>query len=133
MSSVVYFEIQAGNPQRAIDFYVNVFGWDLKQWDDQEYWLVTTRSASSLQAESSAGIDGAIMLRRGEAPVDGQAVNAYVCTIGVENIDEALEKIKEHGGQQMVEKQAIPEVGTYAYCKDTEGNIFGVMQSAMKQ
>ncbi len=26
-------------------------------------------------------------------------------------------------------KQAIPNVGWFAYCTDTEGNLFGIMQA----
>ena len=34
----------------------------------------------------------------------------------------------EAGASMALAKQAIPGVGHYAYCKDTEGNIFGMMQ-----
>jgi uncharacterized protein len=35
MSRVVHFEIHAEDPQRAINFYANVFGWQFSQWGDQ--------------------------------------------------------------------------------------------------
>jgi len=57
-----------------------------------------------------------------------QAVNAYVCTIGVDNLDAGLKKVGELGTMVVVPKMAIPGVGWLAYAVDTEGNIFGMMQ-----
>jgi len=48
MPRPVHFEIPAGNPQRAIDFYNSVFGWKFTKWDggQMEYWMVETGPAS---------------------------------------------------------------------------------------
>jgi len=43
MPKVVHFEITANEPDRALAFYKNVFGWKFEKWDGpQEYWLITT-------------------------------------------------------------------------------------------
>lgn len=67
------------------------------------------------------------MPRRGK--IDGTAVLAYVCTVDVESVDEAVKKITVLGGTIALPKMPIPSVGWLAYGKDTEGNIFGVMQA----
>jgi predicted enzyme related to lactoylglutathione lyase len=122
MSRVVHFEIHADNPQRAVNFYQHVFGWQINSWGGPEdYWLVTTGS------DSEPGINGAILKRR--QPIDGDAVIAYVCTIDVNSVDDAIAKITSTGGTIALPKMAVPQVGWLAYAKDTEGNIFGVMQS----
>ena len=42
MSRVVHFEISADQPDRAIRFYENTFGWQFTKWDvPMPYWLVT--------------------------------------------------------------------------------------------
>jgi hypothetical protein len=121
MSRVVHFEVHAADPARAIAFYSTIFGWQFTRWEGpQEYWLIKTGPPSE------PGIDGAMLKRRG--PIDGQAVIAYVCTIETKSVDEALKQILAHGGQLALAKMAIPAVGWLAYAKDTEGNIFGVMQ-----
>ncbi len=61
--------------------------------------------------------------------IDGQAVIAFVCTVDVPAIDEYLKKATAGGATIALPKMAIPGVGWLAYCKDTEGNIFGMMQS----
>jgi hypothetical protein len=130
MNRVVHFEIQAEDPERAAQFYRAVFGWEIQEWvipgvvvpKENRYWLVTTGP------EGERGINGGILFRRGPAPAEGQAVNAYVCTIGVASMDDAVNKAVAAGASLVVPKMPIKGVGWLAYSKDTEGNIFGMMQ-----
>jgi predicted enzyme related to lactoylglutathione lyase len=122
MPRVIHFEIHAENPERAVEFYSQVFGWNIYKWEGSvEYWLIETGQ------EGTPGINGGIIKRKGE--LDGQAVIAYVCTIDVPNADEFAIKVEKNGGQIVIPKNAIPGVGWLVYCKDTEGNIFGIMQN----
>ena len=121
MPRVVHFEIHASDPSRAISFYEKLFGWKFQKWDGaMEYWMVITGS------DGTPGINGGLLPRRGE--LDGQAVIAYVCTVDVESIVAAIASAESSGGNVVVPKMAVPGVGWLVYCKDTEGNIFGVMQ-----
>lgn len=54
---------------------------------------------------------------------------AYVCTVDVPALDEAVAKATSNGGTIALPKMPVPEIGWLAYCKDTEGNIFGMMQT----
>jgi hypothetical protein len=38
-------------------------------------------------------------------------------------------KVNTSGGQLARERMAVAGVGWLAYCKDTEGNLFGMMQA----
>ena len=121
MPRVVHFEIHAENTERARKFYTTLFGWEFTSWGGpMEYWLIKTGT------DEQRGINGGMMRRQG--PIDGQAVIAYVCTIDVPSVDEYLKKITELGGSIALPTMPIPSVGWLAYGKDTEGNIFGVMQ-----
>lgn len=120
MGRVVHFEIMAEDPQRARQFYEAVFGWEVQKWDGPfDYWLVKTGE------EGEPGIDGAIMERRSD---DGPGAGAFVCTVGVSSLDESLRAVEQQGGEMISPKDSIPGVGSFAYCRDTEGNVFGVMQ-----
>ena len=122
MSRVVHFEIHAGNPERAISFYQNLFDWSFQKWEGpMPYWMVITGP------DGQPGINGGLLPRQGE--IDGQAVIAYVCTVDVADIDGLTGKAESAGGQVVVPKMPIPGVGWLVYCKDTEGNIFGMMQA----
>lgn len=119
---VTHFEIHAADPQRAIEFYSKTLGWEFNQWGGQPYWLIKTGPADK------RGIDGGLVPRRGDGPVEGQAVNAYVCTAMVDSLDDSLNTVTANGGGLALPKMPIPGVGWLAYFKDTEGNIFGLMQ-----
>jgi predicted enzyme related to lactoylglutathione lyase len=60
--------------------------------------------------------------------IDGQAIIAYVCTVDVTNLDDTLSKAIAAGATIAMPKGPVPGVGWLAYCKDTEGNVFGMMQ-----
>lgn len=85
------------------------------------YWLV--------QTGAGPGIDGGLVLRRGATPADGQAVNAYVITMDAASCDASTATALAQGGSLALPKMAIPGVGWLAYCKDTEGDIIGLMQA----
>jgi predicted enzyme related to lactoylglutathione lyase len=123
MPRPIHFEIQAADPARAIKFYETVLGWTFQKWDGpMPYWLVTTG------ADSERGINGGLHPRMGPPPSEGQAVIAFVCTVGVDSVDAYVAKVGSAGGKVCVPKMPIPGVGWLAYANDTEGNIFGMMQ-----
>jgi len=54
---------------------------------------------------------------------------AVTCnTIDVASVDEAVANVAKHGGKNVVPKMPVPGIGYLAYCTDTEGNVFGLMQ-----
>src|SRR5579863_4180665 len=116
MPRVIHFEIPADDPDRAAMFYRKVFGWKIDKWQGpQDYWLVTTGT-------DAPGIDGGI-LRRG-FPGAGT-----VNTVDTPSLDESVKHIESAGGKVVAPKMVIPGVGYLAYCQDTEGNTFGVLQA----
>lgn len=122
MGRITHFEIHVDEPERAISFYKNVFGWEFSKWEGpQDYWLINTGNSDK------PGINGGLMRRQGE--IDGQAVIAYVCTADVQSLDDTVKKTESNGGKVVVPKMVIPGIGYQTYCKDTEGNIFGIHQS----
>jgi hypothetical protein len=124
MNRVGHFEIHAENPERAAGFYSSLFGWEIKNWGGPvEYWLVTTGP------DGTPGINGGILRRRGPGPADGAPVNAYVCTIIAGDLDAIISGVPAKGGSIALPKMPVPGLGWLAYFKDTEGNIFGAMQS----
>lgn len=120
MPRPVHFEIHASDPQRAIAFYTSVFGWVVKQWGEHPYWIV--------QTGDGPGIDGGLVPRRGPEPTDDTPVAAFPVTIDVPDLDATVTAVERAGGRVVMAKGAIPTVGWLAYCKDTESNIFGLMQ-----
>lgn len=120
MGKVVYFEIHADDVDRAERFYRDVFGWSAEPYlGPVEYRMLTG-------APGEDGINGAITERRG--PVQGAGIIAFVCTVQVDDLDETAGRIAAAGGVQVVDPEAIPDVGRIAYYEDTEGNVFGLLE-----
>ena len=122
MPRVIHFEIFAEDTQRAIDFYSRVFDWTFRKWDGpEEYWFITTGPGDV------KGINGGLVPRRDR--IDGTAVIAYVCTIDVPSVDAYAGKVQAAGGTIVVPKFLIPGYGWLVHAKDTEGNLFSMMEA----
>ncbi len=116
MPRVVHFEISAKEPEKVVDFYQKVFGWKITKWEGPaEYWLAETGEGEE------PGINGGIMR-------SDEVFSGTVNSIDVSDIDAYVENVKQHGGEIVVEKHAIPGVGYNAYGKDVEGTLFGIHQ-----
>jgi uncharacterized protein len=117
MNRPVHFEIPATNPEAVAAFYTDLFGWKISSWGTPEmgYWIVDT-------GKDGPGINGGILRRKHpeQPPVN---------TVEVADIDAAIAKVSEIGGQVVVPKMPIPTVGWLCYAKDPDGNIFGIMQN----
>ena len=121
MPRVIHFEIVADNPERAMKFYKEVFGWKFNKWDGpQDYWLVKTGE------DSQPGINGGLTPKtnQGSGNTGGRITNS----IDVPSIDEFSNKISMEGGKVLSPKMPIPGVGYLAICEDTEGISFGIIQ-----
>lgn len=126
MNKVSHFEIVATDIPRAKNFYTNVFDWKFEKWEESqiEYWIVLT-----VPAKTPGAINGGLRKEMGtDTKERTTSVNGFVCTIEVESIDEILGKVTSNGGEILMPKTLIPQLGQMASCLDSEGNMFSVMQ-----
>lgn len=119
MSRVIHFDITTKNPEKAIEFYTKVFGWEIKKWNGpMEYWLIITGP------ENKPGIDGGL--------ARGEPLNKVILTIGVDSADEMTKKIEVNGGKIIMPKSSIPGVGWMVNFQSPDGNQFCIMQEDRK-
>ncbi|MDH5327797.1 MAG: VOC family protein [Gammaproteobacteria bacterium] len=118
MNRPTHFELTAEDPEKLAGFYSQVFGWQISKWEGPvDYWLVSTGN------DADKGINGAIM---GRNNVQQPVVN----TIEVSSLDETFATVTSNGGNKVTEPMEIPGVGTFAYCVDPGGTLFGILQPA---
>lgn len=124
---VVHFEIQVVDPERAMTFYRQVFGWQFERWGEQKYWMVMTAPKDSQEP----GINGGLLPRpeSASAPSGNCGTNAYVCTMQVASFEETAKQVIAAGGLLAMPKFAIPGMAWQGYFLDPEGNTFGVHQA----
>lgn len=118
MNRVTHFDITGEETEKVISFYEGVFGWKFAKWDGPfDYWMIETGS------KDEPGINGGLSKKGQNPPMN---------TIEVSNIDETIEKVKQEGGEIIMEKGPIPGIGWFANFKDPQGNMFGIMQTDSK-
>lgn len=119
-NKMTHFAIHIDDIERAKKFYDGVFEWGFNSYGQGGF----------LQIKADKSGDGELigaMQSRKYSPVPERIIGLE-CTIGVENIDEIIEKVKSNGGQVVMPKTAIPYVGWIAKFLDTEGNLICGMQ-----
>lgn len=119
---VVYFEIHAEVPDRAIWFYSELLDWKFTKIHEppMAYWMVTTGP------DSKPGINGGMHQRM--APITGLGVCSFVGTTCVADLDPVVEKAVALGGQIALPKMPIPGIGWLAYIR-----MVGLHQGHRKQ
>lgn len=120
INKLTHFAIHIDNIERAKKFYDRVFEWGFNSYGQDDFLQI--RADKSENGE----LIGAMQSRK-YSPVPEKIIGLE-CTIGVENIDEIIEKVKGNGGQVLMPKTAIPHVGYIAKFLDTEGNLICGMQ-----
>lgn len=125
MDKVVHFEIPTDDLERAKGFYGDVFGWDVVTIPDMDYTTATTTPVDeqTMMPTEAGGINGGLMKRSADTP-------APVITVGVDSIDRSLERVTKSGGTVITPRTPIPDMGAFAYFKDTEGNVLGLWETA---
>ncbi|WP_223669326.1 VOC family protein [Kangiella shandongensis] len=115
----IYFEIQASEPKRAIQFYNAVFGWHFDKVEGLplNYWKINAKSNS-----------GGLLQRPADKPPMECGTNAFVCSFEVKNFDGVAQVIEKQGGTVALPKFAIPQTCWQGYFIDTKGNTFGIFQ-----
>lgn len=107
---LVHFEIVAEDAERAKAFYGSLFGWKFREW------------TGPLEYHMFEGEPGGAIYPYEER--DGH----YVVYFDTDDIDSAIAGIRELGGEAG-DKNAIPGIGWFARCKDTEANAFSLFQA----
>jgi uncharacterized protein len=119
--TIVHFEIPADDVQRAKAFYEGLFGWKIEKVpmpaeSPMDYWLISTTDAKGEPA-----VGGGMMTR--QAPE-----HTPVNYIDVPSVDEYAVKVEKAGGRVVMPKTAVPGMGYFAVCLDTENNPFALWE-----
>ena len=119
-NKMTHFAIHIDNIERAKNFYDGVFDWGFNSYGQGDFLQIKADKSENGE------LIGALQSRQ-YSPIPDKIIGLE-CTIGVENIDEIIEKVKSNGGQVLMPKTAIPYVGYIAKFLDTEGNLICGMQ-----
>jgi predicted enzyme related to lactoylglutathione lyase len=114
-ASIVWFDIPADDLDRAKAFYNKLFGWKIATIPEMPDYLHIDTGGED------ASPDGGLMSRKHPE----QSITNY---INVPSVAKAAAKVEKLGGKICVEKTAVPQMGYFVVCQDTEGNSFALWE-----
>lgn len=115
INRVSHFEISSPDPERAMNFFGKVFGWEFEKFDNNNYWFVIT-------GKDGQGINGGLTKKE---DADQPVINSVI----VQSIDETLSRIVTEGGEVVLPKTEIESHGWLAYFKDPDGITHSLWQN----
>ena len=131
MNPVVHFEFPYDNADRILRFYESAFGWKLQGLGPEmgNYILATTAERDSPREGGVRGaINGGFFPRSPDMPGQHPSV-----VIAVDDIQAAMKKVDQAGGEVLGTPMEIPGVGRYVAFFDTERNRASMLQPLPRQ
>ena len=128
MNPVVHFEMPYKDKKRAIEFYKSAFNWKLQDLGEEgnNYVLATTAETDAKPGFPAGAINGGLFPIKPDWPHQHPSV-----VVGVENIQETMQRIQKYGGEILGEPIEIPGFGFYVSFIDTEGNRLSIIEPEM--
>lgn len=125
MNPVVHFEIPYMDRQRIAKFYESAFAWKIEMLGEDmgNYVLATTAIADAKKGSAAGAINGGFYPKKPDWPAQYPSV-----VIGVEDIETAIKKVAQAGGEVLGEPYEIPGIGHYVSFMDSEGNRVSMLQ-----
>lgn len=112
---VTHLEIPVGNISRAQEFYSDLFGWDIRDFEGYEgypMWRAPNQ------------ISGGALTPREEGFTQPRSV------VEVDSIEEVLGKVEAAGGRVVAPKAPISDTSWYAVFSDVDGNVIGLYEGS---
>ena len=121
-NAVCWNELGTNDPQRAGDFYANVFGWTKEPFtgSGMEY---------TVFENGDTGIGGMYQI----TPEMGPIPPHWMIYFAVDDCDAKVQKATELGGNVMKPAEDIPGVGRFAILTDPQGAAFALLKPQPQQ
>ena len=114
-AKVIHIEIPADDTDRAKQFWGSLFGMEFQSYEGPvEY---------NMFGDQEEGYGGGLYPRQ---DANDDRIRLYFAT---DDIDGALDRVREIGGTVEEEKSPVPGMGWFAPVRDTEGNKFSFWQN----
>jgi predicted enzyme related to lactoylglutathione lyase len=107
-------QLMAKDPEKAAEFYEDVFGWTTTVQDlgDEKYWLF-----------KSGGVPTAGMMKMGHGH---DYPDFWLPYVEVSSVDDSVKRVKELGGEIIVPARDIPDLARFAVTADPTGAILAI-------
>ena len=128
MNPVVHFEMPYEDSERLQRFYSEAFGWGMQSAGEEmgNYVTATTTDTDeNFMVKTPGTINGGFFPKKPDWPAQHPSV-----VISVDDIEAAMKKVADAGGEVLGDPMEIPGVGRDVSFMDTEGNRVSLLQAA---
>ena len=116
VGTFVWHENVSADPEAALSFYSELFGWEVEVFKPGEMDYAMIKSAGQTHG--------------GFPPAPEGVPNHWLGHVCVEKVDETVEKAKAAGGTVVHGPMGIPEVGRFAVIADPQGAVVSAYEPA---
>lgn len=133
--AISWVEIPSTDFERAVDFYTTVLNREIDVYEPEPEDVDNGRAGMFHTEEGEVG--GMIVEVESFTTESGATIryaptadSGPVVYLSVEDVDDALARAESVGGEVLVGKESVPDMGHYAILKDTEGNRIGLFSTS---
>lgn len=113
---ITFIEITSKNSKEMVEFYQNVFGWNVyPPAGEMEYRVMNPQSTNHIMAAIAD-------------PYSKFQEEWVAFYIGVKSVDETIEEVLNNGGSIVVPKFTTDTGFTQALVKDNRGHVLGIQE-----
>jgi predicted enzyme related to lactoylglutathione lyase len=117
--ALTFNQLNSSDPEAAARFYENALGWKVDSVDTgggPPYWSI----------ENQGALNGGVM----ELPPDSPAPSHWLAYFVADDLDAAVGRVRELGGELLVEPLAVP-AGRFAVARDPQGAAFALFEGTL--
>jgi len=114
---LVWVDLVTTDPQKAVQFYSTVFGWQAQYFADEKY----------IELNRDGRLICSVVLFEDEEAKDGDA--RWLVSISVDDVDEATQRAVDNGGSVLESPTDLPDRGRYSVVSDAQGAVLMLLRA----
>jgi predicted enzyme related to lactoylglutathione lyase len=114
---LVWVDLITTDPEKAVQFYSTVFGWQATYFSDEKY-IELSRDGRPICS---------VVLFEDEEAQDGDA--RWLVSVSVDDVDEASQRAVDSGGSLLESPTDLPDRGRYSVVSDSQGAILMLLRA----
>ena len=122
---IYWSEVMTRDFAGAKEFYAKVLGWTYSHMDGMEGTYALAHAGGDIPCAGIGNMD--------EMGLDKSLPPHWFTYIAVDNIEAAVEKVKDSGGTLVKDVFEIPNIGRISIAADAGGAVLGFIQPAEEQ
>lgn len=114
---LVWVDLITTDPQKAVQFYSTVFGWQAQYFSDEKY----------IEMNRDGRLICSVVLLEDE---EAQASDSrWLVSISVDDVDDATQRAVDNGGSFLESPTDLPDRGRYSVISDSQGAVLMLLRA----